>query len=70
MVLSLSVDDLREARIENVERLAHALGVKHPFKTPNRVVYRQRLVGAVLAQLRREAQHDELERALSRGAPG
>jgi hypothetical protein len=59
---SLSLDDLREARLENVERLANALGVKRPFKTANHTVYRQRLVGAVLSQLRREAEKAELER--------
>jgi hypothetical protein len=59
---SLSIDDLREARLENVERLASALGVKPPFKTANKVVYKQRLVGAVLSQLRRDAQRAELER--------
>lgn len=50
----LSPRDLYRARIENVERLASALGVEPPPRIGSETIYQQRLVGVVLAELRRD----------------
>ncbi len=63
---SLSSSELKAARLENVERLASFLGVTPPRRTPNAVVYKQRLVAAVMTQLRRQAERDHFERLARR----
>lgn len=54
--MDLDVDCLREARIENVERLGRALGVKLPDKKRlNRRSYSREVVRVVMLALRRDA---------------
>lgn len=52
---------LRRARIENIERLAKALGVDAPRRRRD-AVYANQLVSAVATKIRREAMMDELRR--------
>lgn len=52
---------LRRARIENVERLAKALGVDVPRRRRDNV-YANQLVSAVATKIRREAMMEELRR--------
>lgn len=56
MVLSLSM--LRRAKVENLERLARALGVR----VTRGVAYEESLIHAIALMLRREAIMDELRR--------
>jgi len=59
--MDLDIDCLREARVENVERLASSLGVKLPEKRRrDRRTYVRELVRAVMLGLRRDA--DEARR--------
>lgn len=54
--MDLDVDCLREARIENVERLGRALGVTLPDKKRfNRRSYSREVVRVVMQALRRDA---------------
>ena len=50
-----SMHDLSCARLENVERLAIALGVRCPSKKAHPDLYRRRLFNAVMTHLREEA---------------
>ncbi len=54
--MELTTEDLRHAKLENVERLARAMNVKLPATTLRRDVYQSRLVRAVALQIRRDAQ--------------
>ncbi len=55
--MDLDVDCLREARLENVERLGRALGVRLPDKKRfDRRAYTRELVRVVMQALRRDAQ--------------
>ncbi|MCC6552025.1 MAG: hypothetical protein IT372_03250 [Polyangiaceae bacterium] len=55
--MDLDIDCLREAKVENVERLATALGVKLPDrKRHDRRAYARELVRAVMLGLRRDAE--------------
>jgi hypothetical protein len=59
--MDLDIDCLREARVENVERLASSLGVRLPEKRRrDRRTYIRELVRAVMLGLRRDA--DEARR--------
>lgn len=59
--MDLDIDCLREARVENVERLASSLGVTLPEKRRrDRRTYIRELVRAVMLGLRRDA--DEARR--------
>lgn len=55
--MDLDVECLREARVENVERLGRALGLKLPDKKRfDRRAYVRELVRIVMQGLRRDAQ--------------
>ena len=55
--MDLDIDCLREAKIENVERLANSLGVKLPDRRRHdRRAYSRELVRAVMLGLRRDAE--------------
>ena len=49
--MELTADCLQEARVENLERLAAALGVKLPVRRGDRRKYGRQLVRAVLRGL-------------------
>jgi hypothetical protein len=66
--MELTVDDLRYAKLENIERLARFMKVKLPSPTLRRDVYQSRLVRAVALQIRRDAQQDRAE-AFERAHP-
>ena len=54
--MDLDIDCLREARVENVERLGRSLGLRLPDKTHyDRRVYVRELVKVVMQGLRRDA---------------
>ncbi len=57
----LDVSLLRRAKIENVERLAKAMGVEAP-KRRRDSVYANQLVSAIATKIRRDAMMDELKR--------
>jgi hypothetical protein len=57
----LDADCLLEAKLENVERLAIAMGLRLPNDRGNRVAYNRKLVRLILKQL-------ELERYTARKA--
>lgn len=54
--MELTTEDLRHAKLENIERLARSMKVKLPSPMLRRDVYQSRLVRAVALQIRREAQ--------------
>ncbi len=58
----LDVSLLRRARLENIERLAKAIGVDAPKRSRRDTVYASQLVSAVASKLRRDAMMDELKR--------
>ncbi|MFO0611169.1 MAG: hypothetical protein U0414_01180 [Polyangiaceae bacterium] len=58
----LDVSLLRRARLENIERLAKAIGVDAPKRARRDTVYASQLVSAVASKLRRDAMMDELKR--------
>ncbi len=60
---------LRRASIENVERLAKAMGVDVP-KRKRDTVYANQLVSAVATRIRREAMMEELRKLTGMGAAG
>jgi hypothetical protein len=62
MLLDTSL--LRRARLENIERLARAIGVEAPRRRRD-TVYANQLVNAVASKLRRDAMMDELKRIAS-----
>jgi hypothetical protein len=66
--MELTTEDLRHARLENVERLARALNVKIPSPTLRRDVYQSRLVRAVALQIRRDAQQARSEQTRRGGS--
>jgi len=57
---------LRRAKLENIERLAHSLGVDVP-KRRRDSVYASQLVGAIASRIRRDAMMDELKKLTSIG---
>jgi hypothetical protein len=57
----LDVSLLRRARLENIERLAKAIGVDAPRRKRD-TVYASQLVSAVASKLRRDAMMDELKK--------
>ncbi len=59
MLLDTSL--LRRASLENVERLAKAIGVDAPRRRRD-TVYANQLVNAVASKIRRDAMMDELKR--------
>jgi hypothetical protein len=59
MLLDTSL--LRRARLENVERLAKAIGIDPPRRRRD-TVYASQLVNAVASKIRRDAMMDELKR--------
>lgn len=72
-LMLLDVSLLRRARIENIERLAKALGVPVKGEQPERkrdvmtttrarAAYQNQLVNAVMRELRRDAMRAEFER--------
>jgi hypothetical protein len=62
MLLDTSL--LRRARLENIERLAKAIGVEPPRRRRDNV-YANQLVNAVASKIRRDAMMDELKRLTS-----
>jgi hypothetical protein len=52
--MELSADCLQEARVENLERLAAALGVRLPPRRGDRRKYARQLVRAVLRGLEQD----------------
>jgi hypothetical protein len=55
--MDLDIDCLREAKVENVERLANALGVRLPeHKRHDRRAYNRELVRAVMQGIKRDAE--------------
>ena len=66
--MELTTEDLRHAKLENVERLARAMNVKLPSTTLRRDVYQSRLVRAVALQIRRDAQQARAEHAPRRSS--
>jgi hypothetical protein len=63
--MDLDVDCLREARVENVERLGRALGVTLPDKKRyKRRAYVQELVRVVMLGLRKDAREARGRRRL------
>jgi len=62
MLLDTSL--LRRARLENIERLAKAIGVEAPSRRRD-TVYANQLVNAVASKIRRDAMMDELKRLTS-----
>jgi hypothetical protein len=52
--MMLDADCLLEARLENVERLANALGLRLPPNRGNRVAYNRKLVRLILKHLEQE----------------
>jgi hypothetical protein len=66
--MEISVDCLHEARVENLERLATALGVRLPVQRGDRRKYARMLVRAVLRGLeqdRRQHRHVSPRRGLA-----
>ena len=59
MLLDMSL--LRRARLENVERLAKAIGIDPPRRRRD-TVYANQLVNAVASKIRRDAMMDELKK--------
>jgi hypothetical protein len=59
MLLDTSL--LRRARLENIERLAKAIGIDPPRRRRD-TVYANQLVNAVASKLRRDAMMDELRK--------
>jgi hypothetical protein len=54
--MDLDIDCLREAKVENVERLASALGVKLPeHKRHDRRAYTRELIRVVMQGIQRDA---------------
>lgn len=49
--MMLDAECLYEAKLENVERLAHSLGVRLPPKQGSRIAYSRKLVRLVLKAL-------------------
>jgi hypothetical protein len=60
--MELDAPLLRQAKIEDLARLAGALGVSMPMRTGNDIVYRRRLISAVLSGIRRDYARAEFER--------
>jgi hypothetical protein len=64
----IDVSLLRRANIENVERLAKAMGVDAPRRAKRDLVYANQLVSAVATKIRRDAMMDELRKLTGLGA--
>ncbi|WP_437596850.1 hypothetical protein [Sorangium sp. So ce590] len=65
--MDLDIDCLREAKVENVERLAHALGVKLPeHKRHDRRAYNRELIRMVMQGIRRDAERSRGRRFFGR----
>lgn len=65
--MDLDIDCLREARVENVERLAHALGVKLPVhKRHDKRAYSRELIRVVMQGIRRDADRSRGRRFFGR----
>jgi hypothetical protein len=64
--MDLDIYCLREARLENVERLANSLGVKLPEGRRDRKAYARELVRAVMLGLRRDAEAARRQQRITR----
>jgi hypothetical protein len=65
--MMLDAECLYEARVENVERLAIALGVRLPAQQGSRIAYSRKLVRLVLKAMQRDPRRErerERERQL------
>lgn len=65
--MMLDADCLLEARLENVERLANALGLRLPPNRRNRVAYNRKLVRLILKHLEQERYAGERGRYYDQG---
>lgn len=66
--MELDFDCLREAKVENVERLAHALGVRLPVhKRHDQRAYTRELIRAVMQGIRRDAEKARGRKLFRRG---
>lgn len=65
--MELDIECLREAKVENVERLAHALGVKLPeHKRHDKRAYTRELIRVVMQGIRRDAERARGRRSFGR----
>lgn len=65
--MDLDIDCLREAKVENVERLASALGVRLPeHKRHDRRAYTRELIRVVMQGIQRDAEKFRRRRRFAR----
>lgn len=60
--MMLDADCLYEAKLENVERLAHSLGVELPLQQGSRIAYSRKLVRLVLKAIEKSPQRERERR--------
>jgi hypothetical protein len=65
--MDLDIECLRDAKVENVERLANALGVRLPeHKRHDRRAYTRELIRVVMQGIKRDAENAARRRKVGR----